>query len=163
MQPGTWLTHRSLIEETGGWNEALTLNDDGEFFARIMLHAEQILFCPGAKVYYRSHEGGSLSGRKDGEAMRSYYESIKLTLKAIDQQMDETSSRSVKADAWRWAAFELFATAPELSRKAEQQSMEFGGSNRSLPGGRIFKVLEPLVGWKTAKRCELFLRRCRSY
>ena len=69
MQPGMFLVPRPLIEQSGGWDERLSLIDDFEFFTRILTRSEGVRFAPNAKLYYRSGTGGSLSGRKDKKAV----------------------------------------------------------------------------------------------
>src|SRR5205807_7008133 len=55
MMPNfAWLTPRAVIEEAGPWNEQLSLNDDGEFFCRVVLASSGIRFCNDARGYYRS-------------------------------------------------------------------------------------------------------------
>jgi len=159
FQPGVWLTHRSLIDKAGSWNEALTLNDDGEFFCRVMLTAGSIQFCEGARVYYRSHATGSLSGDKSEEAMTSLYESYRLTFEHMLNVDSTPETREAVADGWRWLALELFEYAPGLSVEAEARALEYGGSRRPLPGGRLFKCLQPLFGWRTAKWMEKKVRK----
>lgn len=53
MQTSCWLAPRHIIEETGGWNEQISINDDGVFFTKVLMRASRIVFCPDAYVYYR--------------------------------------------------------------------------------------------------------------
>lgn len=53
-QPGMFLIPREIITAVGGWDEDLSLIDDFEFFARILCHTNEVLFTPGASLYYRS-------------------------------------------------------------------------------------------------------------
>ena len=48
-----WLTPRELVAAAGPWNPFLTTNDDGDFFARVMLRARGVVFCGSAAVFYR--------------------------------------------------------------------------------------------------------------
>lgn len=57
----SWLTSRKLINKAGKWDEELTINQDGEFFNRVMLNSKLIYFCNGAKNYYRSSVLKSIS------------------------------------------------------------------------------------------------------
>jgi len=152
MQPAAWLTPRSLIDRAGGWNETLSLNDDGEFFARVMLTAKRILFVPTARSYYRSELTGSLSGRKDFRALESLYHSIELTIAHLLAADRSPRTLSAAAYAWKWTAFELHPGAPKLSRAAEAHCKKFGGSSRPFPGSGRFKLLSALLGWRAAKR-----------
>lgn len=49
----SFLTTKAHIEKNGFFNENLTLNDDGEFFFRQIIAAEQLLFCSETYVLYR--------------------------------------------------------------------------------------------------------------
>jgi glycosyltransferase involved in cell wall biosynthesis len=152
MHPAAWLAPRPLIERAGPWDESLTLNDDGEYFARVMLAADRIAFCSEARSYYRSGLSGSLSGRRDRRSMESLYRSVDLTVGHLLAADSSPRSKAAAAYAWKWTAFELFPEAPDLSRTAERNSKSLGGSRRSLPVGHRFQLLSRLFGWRTAKR-----------
>src|SRR6516164_3179402 len=53
MQTATWLTSRELAEAAGSWDTRLLVDDDGEYFCRVLLASEGTRFVPEAKVYYR--------------------------------------------------------------------------------------------------------------
>ncbi len=151
MQPGGWLASRELLERAGPWDETLSLNDDGEYFARVMLGARRLVFVPEARCYYRA-TGGSLSRRKDPRALDSLFRSVELTLAHLLAADATPRTRAAAAYAWKWTAYELYPGAPALARAAEARSRELGGSERALPGGRKFQLLARLTGWRLAKR-----------
>jgi len=152
FQPGVWLTHRSLIDKAGSWNEALTLNDDGEFFCRVMLAAGSIHFCAGSKVYYRNQGGHSLSGRRDSHALQSLYDSHDSMLGLMAETDSSPETRQAIADGWKWTAFECYPERPDLTQAALKQCRTFGGSARKLPGGGKFQIARRFLGWKFAKK-----------
>jgi hypothetical protein len=55
LPPHTYLVSRELIYQAGNWMENLTINQDGEFFARIFIKAKQVVFINSASVYYRKN------------------------------------------------------------------------------------------------------------
>jgi len=66
MQTATWLTSRELAEAAGPWDTRLAFDDDGEYFARVLLASEGTRFVPESGVFYRmsgpnrvSYIGGS--------------------------------------------------------------------------------------------------------
>lgn len=61
LQTTCYMIPRQLVIDIGGWDEAVLLNQDGEFFARILIRANKALFVPQAKVYYRRGEGTTIS------------------------------------------------------------------------------------------------------
>lgn len=152
MQPGGWLAPRQLLARAGPWNESLSLNDDGEYFARVMLAARRLVFVPEARCYYRRTGAGSLSRRLDRKALQSLFSSVGLTVAHLLAADPSARSRAAAAYAWKWTAFELHPWAPDLSQSAEHESRALGGSPRPLPGGRRFQWLSRLLGWRLAKR-----------
>jgi glycosyltransferase involved in cell wall biosynthesis len=152
MHPAAWLAPRSLLDRSGHWNETLSLNDDGEYFARVMLAATQIVFCPSARSYYRSNLSGSLSRRKDYAALDSLYRSVHLTLDKLLATDNSSRTRAAAAYAWKWAAFELYPGAPALSRSSMARSHALGGSSRPFPGSGRFQLLARIFGWRLARR-----------
>jgi glycosyltransferase involved in cell wall biosynthesis len=151
MHPAAWLTSRALIDKAGVWNENITLNDDGEFFARIMLASNGILFCPEAKSYYRSGLPKSLSGQKNPAALASLYLSTDLMTKAVLEKEKSPRTQACCAYAWKWTAFELYPGHPELSLAAEAHSQHLGGSSRPFHAGGKFQLASKLLSWRLAK------------
>lgn len=54
VQSSIWLMHRDLLNKVGGWNEKLTLNDDGEYFFRVVGQSSGVYFCSQGAVFYRN-------------------------------------------------------------------------------------------------------------
>ena len=52
-----FLLRKEMINKTGFWNENLSMNDDGEFFFRVLLNANKIIFCEETHVLYRIENG----------------------------------------------------------------------------------------------------------
>src|SRR5258706_397297 len=54
MQNATWLVSRELAEKAGPWDATLNYDQDGEYFARVLLASEGTSFVPEGRVYYRA-------------------------------------------------------------------------------------------------------------
>lgn len=78
MHPAAWLVPRCIANHVGAWNEQLSLNDDGEYFCRILLASQGVKFCLGAKSYYRSGNSTSLSSLKSRFAWESAFAALEL-------------------------------------------------------------------------------------
>lgn len=152
MQPAAWLTPRTLLDAAGPWKESLSLNDDGEYFARVMLTAERIAFCRSARTYYRTHAGTRLSARRDRRSLESLFHSVELTTALLLAADASARTLAAVAYAWKWTAFELYPVAPDLAERAEANSHRLGGSSRALPGGTRFQLAAHVLGWRLARR-----------
>ncbi len=152
MHPAAWLAPRRLLDRAGGWDESLSLNDDGEYFARVMLLADSIAFCPEARSYYRSGQEGTLSGRNDERAMSSLYRSVELTLDGLLAADRSPRTLAAAAYAWKWTSYELYPASPELSKAADERCRLLGGSDRAVPMGGSIRLAGKILGWRLAKR-----------
>src|SRR5205085_5855032 len=74
MYPALWLIPRGLVEQVGPWNAELgrARGEDMEYFTRIVLKASKVLFCSGARTYYRSGIGGASASQDFGSQVRVY-------------------------------------------------------------------------------------------
>lgn len=152
MQPGAWLTPRALIEQAGPWDERLTLNDDGEYFCRVLLASRGIKFCGAARTYYRSNLSGSLSRGRSKKAWRSAFLSHELCTRALIAHEDSARTRTACADLFQRLAFAMYPDCPELVARCEAEVARFGGSREVPGGGRSFQMLMRMFGWKAARR-----------
>lgn len=117
--PHVYLTPRSLITKSGGWNEELTNNDDGEFFTRVILSSTGIVFVPTAEVFYRMGNGNKLSSLKNSERILSAIKSIKLIEAHLLQKRSSKSAlKYVKSLKWRLYT-ETCKNFPELIYREE--------------------------------------------
>jgi glycosyltransferase involved in cell wall biosynthesis len=153
MLPAAWLCPRPLLDEAGAWDERLTLNDDGEYFGRVVLASAGILFCPDARSYYRSGLPGSLSRRKDRPALSSLHLSTALNgTRLFLAAGGSPGARAAVANGWQRVAFECYPAAPDLADDAERRCRELGGSPFPMPAGPAFHRLARFTGWRFAKR-----------
>ena len=73
-----WLIPRAFLTENMRWDESLTQNVDGEFFARLIVRAQEVRFSKGMAFYRKPEEGhvsqfqGSTHMRSQLNVLRSY-------------------------------------------------------------------------------------------
>ena len=155
MQPGAWLASRTLLDLAGPWDETLSLNDDGEYFARVMLRASGILFVPAARCHYRSGVATSLSRRRDPRALDSLNRSVALTLCHLFAADQSPRTRAAAALAWRATAFELYPDNPALARAARAAAATLGGPDTPRGGPPWVARAARLLGWTVARHLHL--------
>lgn len=159
MHPAAWLTPRGVADQAGPWNEALSLNDDGEYFARVVQAARRIVYSPTGATFYRSRLPGSLSQRRSVAALRSLAQSVELIAGHVRRLEDSPRVRHALADYWQRLAYELYPEVPDLRRRAAAQVRALGGSDLAPAQGRRERFLARLVGWRLARRLRGLLRR----
>jgi glycosyltransferase involved in cell wall biosynthesis len=140
MQTATWLTSRELAEAAGPWDTRLHVDDDGEYFCRVLLASEGIRFVPKARVYHRSSPASRVShiGASD-KKKDAMFLSMKLHVQYL--QSLEQSERVRKA-CLAYMQHHYINFYPE--RAALMAELQALAANL---GGRLE---EPELGWKYA-------------
>jgi hypothetical protein len=81
----------------------LNKNPDGEYFSRVLMFATKVLFCPEAKLYYRTGEYDSVSKGNSKAKIESYLKSLMLYKK--NALVHENSERVKNALAHNFSLF----------------------------------------------------------
>jgi glycosyltransferase involved in cell wall biosynthesis len=156
MHPAAWLVPRQIADRAGYWNESLSLDDDGEYFCRIVLASQGVKFCQGARSYYRSGLTGTVSGLKSDRAWQSALDSLNLCTEAILRQEDSLRSRQACASRYKRFIYAVYPNVTDLIREADNNIDELGGSTVKPDGGWLFQVLSKLLGWRNARLLQLY-------
>jgi len=159
-QTACWLTPRSLIESAGLWDESLSINQDGEFFNKVVGKSKGVLYCDSAKMYYRSKVPGSISSKtKEEKALRSLYQTC-VTFEDILFSLERSSrTRLASANKYQLFVYSAFPKCPELVEAAEQKIEELGGSQwPPYRGGTLHNLLMDVFGWKFAAKLKHLIK-----
>lgn len=159
MHPAAWLLPRSLADRVGPWDESLSLNDDGEYFARVVLASACLasVASPDCTTYYRSGLADSLSRRRSLRALASLRRSVELTDSHLATFAASTGAhaatvRAARADYWQRLAYELYPDNPAGTRDALRRARALGGSRLPAPMGGRLRLAARLLGWRAAYR-----------
>ncbi|MCC5875040.1 MAG: glycosyltransferase family 2 protein [Candidatus Sumerlaeia bacterium] len=160
MHPACWLVPRAIADAAGPWDERLSLDDDGEYFARVVVKSKGIRFVADAKSYYRSGNPNSLSGGRGAGAWESQFLSMDLSTRHLLSVDDSPEARAAVANRFQRFVYLCWPDMPELVEAAEQRVMELGGSNlQPSLGGNLVNSCAGIIGWRLAKRMRLIARR----
>ncbi|MEM1088966.1 MAG: glycosyltransferase family A protein [Pseudomonadota bacterium] len=154
IQPAAWLASRSLVERVGPWNPALSLNDDGEYFARLMLATDQVGFSARALSFYRSGSDQTLSAGRSASHFKSAVTALELIGRQLLTVEDSDAVRSALAAAWSRLAVECYPYAPDLSLSCEVSARDHGHFQPAVGGGRWVRRLAGPLGWRLARRLQ---------
>lgn len=84
-----WLVPRILIEESGGWDESLARNQDGEFFARVVMKSSKVLFVEKSIGYYRKDNENSISKQLSRKALESNLQTFETYMELMKDDLDK--------------------------------------------------------------------------
>lgn len=151
MHPAAWLVPRPLADRAGPWDESLNLNDDGEYFCRVMLAAGEIAFCrdDSARSYYRSSLRGSLSQQRTERARRSQFRSVELISDHLLAVENSAQTRRAIANSFQRFIHDFYPFPPDLMEAAGKKIAALGGSTLGAPpmGGKT-ATLARMIGWR---------------
>ena len=155
MQPGIWLIPTSVVRAAGPWREDLSLNDDAEYFTRILLAADRVLFCPGARCYYRSGLAGSLSGRRTPAAWASQVRVLELCEGYVRAREDSERVRRGFALSWQHVAHACYPYDRRTAEFALERARALHSVTIKPDGGPRFHMVSRLFGWRLARKLQV--------
>lgn len=162
MLNSTWLVSRELTVAAGPWDTRLAVDNDGEYFCRVLLQCDGIRFVPEAKVYYRSP--GSKNVSYVGYSRRkieSRFRSVQLHINYLRSLEDSERVRAACVRYLQTYLIYFYPENPHIVNRADQLARELGG-RLEIPRLRWkYSWIKPLFGWKLAKLAQLFLPRVR--
>ena len=157
MTPQAWLVSRKLTEEVGPWNERLTLDDDGEYFGRLVAACEAVRFVPEATSYYRQANIHSLSKTYTYSACESLLLSKTLCIGYLLSLEDSDRTRAAAIESLQWGMICFYPEKTELLRKLDTLSADLGGRLFPPSLNKKYHLARKLLGWKVAKSLALTL------
>ncbi len=149
MQTATWLVSRELIEATGPWRESLSLDDDGEYFCRVLAQSNGVHFVPESKVYYRA-TGDSLS-KVTARKLNSQWESMRTHIDCVDRLADKAAAeRAVVSYLQTWLPY-FHPDRPDLVKACFDIADEFDGQLILPSLSRKYAWIGRLFGYPVGK------------
>ena len=149
----SWLSPKKLLDIVGPWNEDLSVDDDGEYFCRVMLASKGIIYVPDAVNFYRKfHSNSNLSARQDAKSMQSKLLANELKYKHLKEKSDDPLVDTAMAKVFKENAVTFYPEFMNLYRRANKHVKDLGGiSYVPRLGGKNIELAKKVFGWKMAK------------
>jgi len=154
-----WLTHRHLIEKAGIWREELKKNQDGEFFSRVLLNAQEVIMVDDIMVYYRKRVN-SVSANMSQEAIDSLFYSFKLYEKNIEN-IDNQELKRALATLYLNFIKHHYPNYLEHIEIAKREISRLGFDIDSLDIGGKFGKLSKVIGIENSLKLYSIFKRLR--
>ena len=152
LQCSLWLIPRSILDQSGLWDESLSLINDFEFFIRVLLKAKEIRYTENAILYYRSGISGSLSSSKSREAVESAFNSISRGTQYLLNYENSERVRQIVANCFQYLVYEFYPNYKDLIYLSKERVADLGGSNFRFESGGKTKILVNIIGWRMTKK-----------
>jgi hypothetical protein len=162
MQTATWLVSRELTEAAGPWDTRMLVNNDGEYFCRVLLACDGVRFVPEARVLYRMTGFNRVSyiGRSQPK-MEALFLAMQLHIAYIRSLEDSARVRAACVQYLQDWLINFYPERPDLVKQAQQLAAALGG--RLEPPHLSWKYvwIQKSVGWPLAKRALMLTPRCK--
>ncbi len=157
MQTATWLVSRELTQATGAWDTRLLGDDDGEYFCRILLASEGVLFVPEAQVYYRRSVGSLSYIGHSRKKLEAQLVSMKLHIDYLRSIEDSERIRAACVKYLQRYLIYFYPQNPDLVKEAEALASSLGGRLETPRLPWKYAWIQKLFGWELGKRAWLRL------
>lgn len=156
-----FLTPRSLILQSDKWNEKLSANDDGDFFARVISNSKKVSFCNEGIAYYRKTPN-SLSKQKSIKYTISEYQTLRNITEIILIKQDNKNSREACSRIFNWFIVEWFPENKPILRELEKTMKCFGLTYFSGSKSNIYQLIKKIGGWRRAMLFSEFISAVKN-
>ena len=158
LQTSTWLVSRELTEAAGPWNTSISLDDDGEYFCRVLLASNGIRFVPGANVYYRSVGIHSLGRdtRSDG-ALEGLWRSMQNHMSCLRSLDDSERARAACLTYMQNRMTDFYPRRLDMVAEMQHIAVDMGGQLQVPRLSWKYSWIKSLFGWRCAQQARLFL------
>jgi glycosyltransferase involved in cell wall biosynthesis len=163
MQTATWLVSRELTEAAGPWDTRLSLDDDGEYFCRVILASNAIRFVADARVFYRQQGSDRLSSiDRSDKKLESQFLSMQLHVDYLRSLEDSERVRTASlAYLQTWFGW-FFEERRDLAGQLERLAATLGGRLEAPSMPWKYLLIKKLFGWTAAKQFRQRWNQCKS-
>jgi len=179
MQTATWLVSRELTKAAGPWDIRLWVDDDGEYFARVLLLSDGVRFVPDAKVFYRMSGVDRLSYIGcSNEKMEAQLRSMELTIGYLRSLDDCKRARTACLAYLHGYLSYFFPERPDIVDHLARMAGDLGGRLErprvswkyswiagifGLHAAKRAQIVLPEVKWSLVRLCDKALFRLEHY
>lgn len=156
FETACYLISRELAEKAGPWEESLKKNQDGEYFSRVLINGSKVLFCPEAKLYYRTGSNNNVSRDNSIAKVESLLNSFEMYERNALAYEDTPRVRKAVARNYNLFAYLYYGKHPHYGKKVLRKIKELGCSPEPA-GTERTKMISRWLGPENFLRLRKFL------
>jgi glycosyltransferase involved in cell wall biosynthesis len=165
VQPGAWLTPRTIANKIGSWNTTIdpSPDNDGEYFARAVLASAGIRCSKKGVNYYRQFRSGASMSSQRAEAYQwGAIRSLDLIRIHLLGRTNDPRARQALARLYMDKAYNSYPAAPAVTAAALQRVAELGGAKPPRFSTAKGRLLASVFGWKAVRWANYNYHRVKS-
>jgi glycosyltransferase involved in cell wall biosynthesis len=152
MQNATWLVSREITDVAGPWDTSLHYDQDGEYFARVLLACERTRFVSGTGIFYRMSPSNRISYiGNSAKKKESLARSMKLHIRYIRSLEDSERIRTACVTYLQNWYCHFYPERSDLVADLQELADELGGRLEAPRLRWKYAWMRPVFGWKMAK------------
>jgi glycosyltransferase involved in cell wall biosynthesis len=145
----SWLVSRRLCELAGPWNEALKINQDGEYFCRVVRSSDFVKFHSDALCYYRKGTANSIS--RTNRSLQELSYSNNLCINHLLEFSDDGDTRKASINFLQSFISKFYVDNSDIIRVNQNRIIELGGKVKKVDESLKFYFLRKITGRKIAR------------
>ena len=159
----SWLVSRELTEMAGPWNETLSLDDDGEYFCRVLANSHGVRFIREAMCFNRITNGLSSTITLNSKKQQSQLTSLQSYIRTLRNMEDSPRTRDACLRLLnRWTIF-FDSGRGELIPEMQDMALELGRPLDPVKLRSKYRWLKRIIGRDFAVRTQFALPLFRFY
>src|SRR5262249_162152 len=147
----------------GPWDTRLWVDDDGEYFARVVNASNGVRFVSDSKVYYRNTSSNRVSyiGRST-KKMEALFLSMTLQIGYLRAREDSDRVRAACLNYLQTWLPSFYPECPGLVQKAELAAASLGGRLSIPTASWKYAWIEKLFGFAAAKHSQMYYNQGKA-
>ena len=162
FQTDAWLVSRELTDAAGPWTDYHSPDDDGEYFARVVVKSTGVKFVEEARSFYRIANLNGVSRTRSPHAQTALYGSKAKCIRYLLSLEDSDRTRAACVQLLQDWLFEFYPNRADLVQKARELAAELGGTLRDPVVKRKYQPVQWLLGYQAAARASSILPQLRA-
>jgi glycosyltransferase involved in cell wall biosynthesis len=173
IQPNAFLTPKAIIDKAGPWNSSISPcpDEDGEYFARVIVNSEGIIYDPDVFNYYRkTNNKNSLSGQWNTVTCLNLINSVWIKHQYMMSFAASTEQQTLIHNATYRSFDELkvqiYLVYNDLVLMIENYQSKLHPSVKKKyhkMGGVFLNSISNVFGWKAAKRAQILKQKLLKF
>ena len=160
----SWLVSRHLTEKAGPWDTALSADDDGDYFARVVCASRRVEFVPGARSLCRTANPRSLSRAKPSRRwLDSQFLAVRRQIECLRRLDDGPRTRRACQQLLADTLSYFHPDQPELIAETQKLAAELGGEIALPDVRRKYRWIRRAFGWEAARTAQAALPATRAW
>jgi glycosyltransferase involved in cell wall biosynthesis len=144
---GAWLVPKKIIERNNGWDKRAGLNDDGEYFMRLILSSKGIIYTKEAKFFFRRDVPNSLSKQFNSkEVYEKWLFSYTSYAENFPKTFEPETARRLGGMALSVYYCSSYPNYPDLLNICLTRIRNLGYTSPTPYGGPLFKKISKYFG-----------------